>query len=717
MSRVLYEFGDFRYDPVQGLLWRGEKLLTLPPKPLMVLTALVRAKGEVVSKAALMEAVWPDSFVEESSLTQCVFLLRKALGRQEDGGEFIQTLPKRGYRITVPIIVLGAREEVQEGSDLKDPPGCAEGVHMEPALPADPAQRPPRRISFHSWPVFAVGALLAFAAGVFGLSRSGLIWEQPHVLRSTRLTNDGTYKERLISLLTDGSRLFFSEDVDAHSYFAEVSTAGGETLRRPAPHSVDIALAYSRGTNELLFGTLWEQTPEHGFSAYSLSNSSVRPLGDLSGHAASWSPDGSRFVYARGLSLFVADADGGNPREIARMSEAPYWPRWSPDGTRIRFSMQHWSKNVGLWEVSADGKNLHTLFANERWARQACCGDWSPDGRYYVFVLDEARRSSLWIARDHPLPWQSRKPQQLAEGPVDYWRAPLISQDGKQLYALGEEARGELLRYEPASKEFRPYLDGLSTDTIAFSRDGQWMAWTAYPEGTLWRSRIDGSERMRLTDVGGLARFPHWSPDGSQIAYITADTDIVGKIFRISVNGGRPEALIADTSNQGVPTWSPDGEKLAFGQIVNFGVGGQHMEQVRILDLKTRSVTTLPGSKGLWTVRWSPTEDYISAVTTDNKKLMLFDIKRSSWTEIANVGINDCVWSHDGQYLYFDSPAEPTIYRVKIRTRTLEKYASLEGIRRTGFFGWSLNLAPDDTPVLLREAGIHEVYALDLKLP
>ena len=554
------------------------------------------------------------------------------------------------------------------------------------------------------------------SASFYGFSRSGLISEKPVVLRSTRLTNDGAYKERAISLFTDGARIFFSEDVDAQSLLAEVSTGGGETERHPSPHPIDSALSYSQATNEVLFGSIWEQRPEHRFTAMSLSGNRIRPLGNLSGHAASWSPDGTRIVYARERGLFIALADGSNPHEIAHTSEPPYWPRWSPDGGRIRFSTQHRSKEAGLWEIDADGKNLHPLFRKEQWTRQACCGDWSADGRYYVFVLEQAQRSSLWMARDRRHFWQTDRPTQLLEGPVDFWRAPVMAQDGKRVFALGEQARGELMRFDPQSKSFQPYLRGFSTDSISFSRDGQWMAWTAYPEGTLWRSRTDGSARIRLTEPGSIARFPHWSPDGSEILYLSAGPDDHWQIFSTSANGGRPEALVPDSTNQGVPTWSADGQKVAFGELVSFGVSRQ-AESIRILDLKTRSTSIVPGSAGLWTARWSPTGEYLSAVTVDNRTLMVYEMQKGTWTELANVGVNDCVWSHDGRYIYFDSPREATVFRVEPKTRKLERFASLQGMQRTGFFGWTLNLSPDDSPVLLREAGIHEIYALDLKLP
>jgi len=558
--------------------------------------------------------------------------------------------------------------------------------------------------------------MILVAATFAVVHNSWLPWLRPSVVRFSRLTNDGIYKERLTSLLTDGSRVFFSEDVDTTSYLTEVSTDGGETIRHKAPDPSASALSYSSGRRELLFGSLWERSPDHPFVAMSLPEGILHPLGDLSGHAASWSPDATSVVFAKGVSLYVAQADGSKVHEIAHMQEAPYWPRWSPDGSRIRFSLQLRSNLPSLWEVDAEGRNLHPLLPDRPQGKIACCGDWSPDGRYYIFVVEQSQRSSLWAMRDRREWWQTASPVQLADGPVDFWRAPLIAPDGKHLFALGEQARGELIKYDSGTQHFQPFLDGLSTDTISFSRDGQWMAYTMFPEGTLWRSRVDGSERLRLTDGPGLARFPQWSPDGRQILFIMAGADNVWRVNRIASSGGRSEVLVPDASNQGVATWSSDGKRIAFGQLVTFGVNA-HDQHIQILDLQSRKLSILPKSSGLWTARWSPDGRFLSAVTTDNHKLMLYDFEQTTWTELADTGINDVVWSRNADAIYFDSPTDAAVYRVDVKSRQVTRFASLQGLRRTGFFGWNINIAPDNTPMLLREAGIHEVYSLEVRLP
>lgn len=103
MQRDLYEFGPYVLDAGEMLLRNAEDVVQLPPKVLETLLELVKRRGEVVTKQQLMDSVWPDTFVEEGNLTQNVFLLRRVLGKTPEGEEYIQTLPKRGYRISVPV--------------------------------------------------------------------------------------------------------------------------------------------------------------------------------------------------------------------------------------------------------------------------------------------------------------------------------------------------------------------------------------------------------------------------------------------------------------------------------------------------------------------------------------------------------------------------------------------------------------------------------------
>jgi DNA-binding winged helix-turn-helix (wHTH) protein len=103
IQREIYEFGPYSLDSAQMLLRRAGNVVQLQPRALETLLVLVRRRGEVVSKRDLMDSVWPNSVVEEGNLTQNIFLLRREWGKTPEGEEYIQTLPKRGYRMNMPV--------------------------------------------------------------------------------------------------------------------------------------------------------------------------------------------------------------------------------------------------------------------------------------------------------------------------------------------------------------------------------------------------------------------------------------------------------------------------------------------------------------------------------------------------------------------------------------------------------------------------------------
>jgi TolB-like protein/Flp pilus assembly protein TadD len=106
-----YEFGPFRLDGAEQLLTREGAPVPLTPKAFEVLLTLVERSGHVVSKEALLARVWPDRYVEESNVTQIVFVLRKLLGPDGEGRHYIETVPTRGYRFNGRVREVAAEEE------------------------------------------------------------------------------------------------------------------------------------------------------------------------------------------------------------------------------------------------------------------------------------------------------------------------------------------------------------------------------------------------------------------------------------------------------------------------------------------------------------------------------------------------------------------------------------------------------------------------------
>ena len=110
--RVVYEFGPFRMDPDKQVLLRENQPIPVTPKAFETLLALVRRSRDVVTKEELLKEVWPDSFVEESNLSQNIFMLRKALGDTAENRQYIVTLPGKGYRFAASVRTVTEQGEV-----------------------------------------------------------------------------------------------------------------------------------------------------------------------------------------------------------------------------------------------------------------------------------------------------------------------------------------------------------------------------------------------------------------------------------------------------------------------------------------------------------------------------------------------------------------------------------------------------------------------------
>jgi Tol biopolymer transport system component len=310
---------------------------------------------------------------------------------------------------------------------------------------------------------------------------------------------------------------------------------------------------------------------------------------------------------------------------------------------------------------------------------------------------------------------RSSVPFQLTTGPLSFdTLAPSL--DGKRLFVAASQERGELVRYDPKSQQFVPFLGGISAGELDFSRDGKWVAYVSYPEHTLWRSRADGSDRLQLTYPPVIAGLLRWSPDGTQIAYVDIQPGRPWKTLLISAQGGTPQEVLSETRTQSDPTWSPDGKKLAFGRT-------SEPLAIHIVDLATRQVSTLPGSQNLFSPRWSPDGQYLAALTGDSAKLMLFNFKIQKWLEWINepgiIGFPN--WSHDGSYLYYDTQfsEQSTFRRVKVDQTRSEFVADLKGLHRyerPPAWVWS-GVAPDGSSLFVRDLSTDEIYALDLELP
>jgi Tol biopolymer transport system component len=294
--------------------------------------------------------------------------------------------------------------------------------------------------------------------------------------------------------------------------------------------------------------------------------------------------------------------------------------------------------------------------------------------------------------------------------------SPSPSVDGNQVYVLGHQMKGELMRRDNRAHQFVPYMSGISAEGLDFSGDGQWVVYVTYPEGVLWRSRIDGSQRLRLTASDVQAGVPHWSPDASSIVFTGLKPGARWKAYVISTNGGNPEAVVTGQGPEFDSGWSPDGKYIVYAESITSRVPSLH-----VVDLQTRSDVRLKGSEGVFSPRWSPSGRFIVGLSVKSESLMLFDRKTEKWEELVRQRAAYPLWSRDEHYVYFSSQqkTDASFYRVRRSDHRLESLARIDvqpGLAPSPWGFWT-GFAPDYSPLLLRDAGIQEIYALGVTWP
>jgi Tol biopolymer transport system component/DNA-binding winged helix-turn-helix (wHTH) protein len=708
-------FGVFELDLRAAELRKNGVKLRLQDQPYQVLLKLLEHHGEIVSREELRSILWhEDTFVDfETGLNTAIKRLRETLGDSADSPTFIETLPRRGYRFIATV----ERPVGEDGriSGPSSPPESSAGKNL-----------------LKRTGVIAGVVVLVLICVAFWRSQP----QPPTVTNIVRITNDGKAKNPINPPVTDGVHIYFTEGTPdtTGSGIAQVSAAGGETtwitttlqdVWAVSPVSLDrsellVSKGVRAGSDSVI--QLWVQPLPAG---------APHPVGNIRAILATWTPDGTHIVYADAGNMgniMMANKDGSEPHQLAKVSGLVFCIRYSPDGRRIRFDLHDPRiDSSSIWEMDANGKGIHPLFPDWKESSFQRCGNWSPDGNYYYFLEGRGNAQAIWVMPEPRSLFRRRAkgPSRLTSGPLRFY-SPILSSDGKRLFVLGEEPRVELQRYDLQARRFDSYLPGLSAGPVDFSRDRKWIAYVSYPDMTLWRSRVDGSDKMQLTFPPVRAYEPRWSPDGSQIVFIDVRFDSAWKIYLLSSSGGSPEALLQANTNSGSsnsnydweadPTWTPDGKSIIFGKTNQTDNGAIYR-----LDLKTRNASSIPGTDGLYSPRVSPDGRYISALTFGQTKLMLLDTNTNRWSSLLEgeqVGYNE--WSHDGRYVYVrkNQSGAGELVRVRIKDRVLEHVLGLKNFPQLsdGFASW-IGLTPDDAPLLMRDRSVQEIYALDLKFP
>src|SRR5450631_3852585 len=189
-------------------------------------------------------------------------------------------------------------------------------------------------------------------------------------------------------------------------------------------------------------------------------------------------PDGRTIACAIGSDIYLVDPDGSNQKKLATLPSDPFYLLWSPDSKLLRFSVADPHRNAAvLWQADLATHAVKPVLPESIASFGVLPGGWTPDGRYFLYTASGDGTRNIWAIREQKelLRHVNPRPVQITSGPLTFY-LPSPSKDGKSVFAVGEQLRGQLVRYDESARQFVPYVRGISADHVTFSHDGQWMA-------------------------------------------------------------------------------------------------------------------------------------------------------------------------------------------------------------------------------------------------
>ena len=703
--RPTLAFGPFTFDPDNHLLRRGADQIAAPPRVLGVLDLLLERAGDLVLRQELIDRVWREAFVTDTSLAEAVSGLRQLLGDDAQAPTYVQTVHRRGYRFVAPVGVVEPKPTPPAPPD--PPPNPSQPEVVSPSIGGQ----------LIPWSLAALFAILATVA-IFRLTR-----QQPAAPVTGRFALELTAGYRFdrrgvaLALSPDGSQAVWSA----------CNPEGCQLYLRPLDRLDATALRGTEGATSPFF------SPDGGWLGFfadgklkriALAGGAPLVVADVAeGLGAVWTVEG-RIIFGSTMTggLWQVSASGGTPEPLTmpRQTEGEVrhgWPSIAPDGRTLFFSIattldEESSSRLAIatlppWLPAAGGTsritNWTTPLEGVGLARPLA-GD----------LIAIARGSELQVAAIDPV-------SRVIAGAPQTVVPAIATSDGQAQFAVS--ASGSLLYlppratatdgrlvWQPDGGTPMPAVPRDVSGVIALSQDGRRLAWAGPGDGPRTDIRVVDIERgavIRLTH-DGVNTSPVWSPDGRRL-FIARRDRMAFQLASIDVDTGRMVPLPSVPHHAFPASVSADGQILAL---------------VAATEASKRDVWIIGTSGGPpRPIVESQFDDAAPAVSPDGTLIAYQSDEAGRWdvyvqriadgrrTVVSTSGGDLPHWTIDGTGIVFRSGS--TLLRAPVRADTLAVGAA-ERLGDTGG-GRPIGLAADGRVLIDRgsdDAGVVAVMAL-----
>jgi Tol biopolymer transport system component/DNA-binding winged helix-turn-helix (wHTH) protein len=723
-------FGLFEVDLESGLLTRHGVRLKLQEQPFRILIMLLQRHGEIVTREQFRAALWPEgTHVNfDGSLNAALKKLRSTLQDDADNPLFIETIPKQGYRFLAPIRAVSDATASFTGDQVTGIATSDQSIelrlHLHPNIAqgltgSAPDWNRERVERTQRW----FDMFLLFAGILFGSwLLFFLVYPVPHpsVQRMTRIA-DAARIDEWGGIVSDGTRIFFLERNEGRWNLMQTSVEGGNAEKMPAPFENTRLFAISPDHSQFLIGQFNRHEDEMPLWLWPVQGGEPRRLGMITGADPSFSSDGNDIAFVRDQSVYSVHRDGTQVRQLATVQGHPHTPTWTPDGSAIRFTITGDLGAKSIWEMTADGYGLHEILNRAVPPPSRSGGNWTADGKYFLFSGCEEDNCNLWGIRN-AWSWFRRShhdPFPLTSGP-DSLHVAIPAQIGSRIFAFSSRSHRELQSF--ATSEGTLHASTVPLDTYAveaaISPDDQMVVYSHAPDGSLWCSRIDGQGRLPLTIAPLRGETPRWSPDGKRILFTGFRPGQTRSIYFISPDGGSLRAILPSGWEGSEADWSPDGYRVV---VAMSNHKAQREQSLYTLEPTTGTVKELASSKGFREPRWSPDGRRIAALDSLRNRVLVYDLQSGEWSEIASGSLLATVhWARDGSAVMFQDQldGQQSIYRADLAShRVTQALGFAEILRGSATHCLFAGTARDGSFYAMVERGVTDIYTLDLDLP
>jgi Tol biopolymer transport system component/DNA-binding winged helix-turn-helix (wHTH) protein len=607
-NRHIYSFGHYSVDVAERQLLRAGECVSLPPKVFDTLLVLVENRGRILEKDLLMNKIWPDSFVEESSLAQYIFQLRKALGDDASEHRFIETIPKRGYRFIAPVqeefcptplptngsVVMTVESlppvtsliAAQEAAPAPTSTAAASPVKSLPLAhhltsPPVPLQTKLRLLNLGWAVIMSVTVLASLVVGGIWLTRNYAETLTPTVpVQITKLTSTGRAIAPAIS--PDGKYVtYIADDLGKQSlWIRQTETLSNVQILPPADVSFQ-GLTFSPDGNYLYY--VIYKTPKHIGVLHRvpiLGGTSQKVLEDVD-TAITFAPDGQRFAFVRQYpatmetAVVIANTDGSNEQKLASRKSPKTFSMdglsWSPNGELIAVA----SGNTGASGPSMQLVGLRVKDGGEECLSATAWGNlkqvvWQKDGRA-LMAIGWQQSAAVMANQIWHIPYPSGEPRRVTNDLINYSGLSIAADTGKVVTTQSTKVSRLWLvpenNVEQATQAASVGIDNFSEKLGLNWLSDQKLIYGSRASGNadLWLMDTDGKNQKQLTVDTALEGQPTVTADGRFIAFLSNRAGTYN-IWRMNADGSHLQRL-TDGPWENTPSFSPDGKWIVYNGV------------------------------------------------------------------------------------------------------------------------------------------------------